>query len=205
MYKINKDNVDKFFDYNMHFESRIIHIGTPDVDSEDGGHQISFHTASEVIKSIMMLEGASTAPISVNLMSYGGNFDAALAIYDVLTACRCEIIVRGIGVIMSGGAIIMQAASKGNRLLYPNAQVMLHDGEDGYQGHPRDFERWAEHGKKMRTVVYNLFADRCGTDELKNYKADYWRKKMDRDWILTAEEAVDLNIADEICTKNFNK
>lgn len=204
MHKINKDNVDKFFDYNVHFEARIIQIGTPDASTaEDGSHSVTFHTASDIIKSIMMLEGASAAPITINLMTYGGDLYGGLAIYDVIRACRCEVTIRGIGAIMSAGAIIMQAASPGCRLLYPNAQVMLHDGEDGYHGHPRDFEKWADHSKKMRTRVYQIFAETCGDENLRSHKADFWRKKMTNDWILDADEAIKWGVADEICTRNF--
>jgi len=202
VHKINKDNIDRFFENGVHFETRIIHIGRPD-ETEESGHNISFHTASEVIKAITMLEGASTAPITINLMSYGGDVYAALAIYDIITACRCEVSIKGMGAIMSGGAIIMQAAAEGNRFIYPNAHMMLHDGEDGFHGHARDFERWADHGKKMRTQVYKIFADKCGETSSGSHKANWWRKRMDRDWILTAEEAVNYNIVDEIIKRNF--
>ena len=199
MKNIPNDNINTFFNNNLLVDSRTIYIGMPDAASaESGDHNVSFYTASEVIKSVHLLESVSYDDITVYLMTYGGSVDAGLAIYDILTQSKCEIVVKGIGAVMSMGAIILQAASPGQRFLYPYTTVMLHCGEDGFShGPPQNYYRWADYSKKQATRTYNLFAKHCGRDKSTS-KADYWRKKLVHDWILTAEEAVEHNIADYV-------
>jgi len=196
--KPSKDEIDLFLEHGISFESRIILIGSPD-NSDEEIHSVTFHTASSIIKGILLLEQASSDPITIFLSTFGGDFYSALAIYDVIVACRCKVIIKGIGTVQSAGAIIMQAASEGCRLLYPETTVMIHDGEDGYHGHPRDLERWADQSKFLRNRVYQIFAARC------NEKVDFFRKKHERDWILTASKAVEYNIADAIVETNFDE
>lgn len=202
MAKASDDALEKFMNHNVHVGARIIHIGDPDAHSDDGGHNVSFKTASDVIKAVQLLESINKNPINVNLLSYGGDLYAGFAIYDVLTRSKCDVIIRGFGAIMSAGSIILQAATPGYRLLYPHAAVMLHAGTESFEGTPADFQRWAEHSKRTTTNMYQIYADKCGKPADGTHKADYWRKKLANDWILSAQEAIKHNIADGICLEN---
>jgi len=91
---------------------------------------------------------------------------------------------------MSMGVLILQGADK--RYVSPNTFLMLHDGEDGYSGHTRNFERWADHSKELRKLSYRILAERSGKE------ASYWERTMLLDKILTAEKAVREGLADGI-------
>lgn len=106
------------------------------------------------------------------------------------------------GIIASAGVVILQGASEGNRLLYPNTQLLLHVGEDGFSGHPKNLERSAEQSKKMRMLMYDIMRENCGDKSLNNEKRAYWDRKLDFDWWINAEQAVELGIADGIIDNN---
>lgn len=199
MARINTDHFSDFFINNINIENRIIYIGTP---MDENSHGISYKTSSEVIKSLILLSNISSDLITVILSTYGGDFYATMAIYDAMKLSTCPIKVIGIGGVFSGGSIILQGADSGLRYLTRNATVMLHDGSDNPgENHVRDIERWADYGKKCRTKMYNIFASSCSLSDKKTKKADFWRKRLDRDWIMDAEEAISWGIADKICDK----
>lgn len=200
----DSDNSASFFDYEYLSDERIIHIGTPDSSDRGSESQITCNTAMMLLKQLTILELQSkTAEIKINLMTYGGDSYAGMAIYDMMKACRCPISVQGIGMVMSAGAYILQGATPGRRLLSANTVVMLHDGEDSRAGHPRDMEKWGEFSSSFRSRIYNIFAENCGDESIKSHKADWWRKKLNIDWIMWAEDAVKFNIADGITDRNF--
>lgn len=199
MARVNTDHFGDFFSNNINIESRIIYIGAP---SDESSHEISFKTSSEIIKSLILLSNISSDQITVILSTYGGDFYATMAIYDAMKMSTCPIKVIGIGGVFSGGSIILQGADAGLRYLTENTTLMLHDGSDNPgDNHVRDIERWADYGKKMRTRMYNIFASNCSLTDKKFKKADFWRKKLDHDWIMDADEAISWGLADKICDK----
>jgi ATP-dependent protease ClpP protease subunit len=88
------------------------------------------------------------------------------------------------------GAIILQAAD--HRQAYPNAEIMLHDGETGYSGHARDLERYAKENARNRERMYRLLAKRSGQP------AAHFRRKLAFDWFLTPKEALKEGLLDEV-------
>lgn len=195
------ENLEHFFHFDLDIQSRSIFIGTPQDYSNDGDgdHNISFKTASDVFKSVKILENINpTETIKVFLMTYGGNLNAGFAIYDVLKNSSCSVSITGCGVVMSAGAMILQAADAGHRIVYPNTQLMLHASKSGFSGHNVDMAKWAEAEKELATRMYKVFADRCGQLRDNSSRIDYWRKKMDHDWILFPKKALEYNIIDKI-------
>lgn len=199
MAKISKDYITHFFEHEFNYETRTLCIGAPSSFASEGQAEIDARVASNIIKGLHILEHVNTNPIKIYLNSVGGEVYHALAIYDAIRSCTSHVTIRGMGQVMSAGAIILQASE--SRLLSPNATVMLHDGQDGYEGHPRDFERWAEWSKHMRSRIYEIFAERSGKEP------SYWRRKMDHDMILTSDQAVAEGLADSVVphVKKFDK
>jgi ATP-dependent protease ClpP protease subunit len=78
----------------------------------------------------------------------------------------------------------MQAAD--SRIMMPNANMMIHDGTEHLNGHCRNVEAWAAHAKKVRHIMYKIYADRSGKS------VPYWSKRCVIDLILSAEEAVEI-------------
>lgn len=200
MAKISKEHITQFFENQFNYETRTLYIGAPTHSSEDDlVASINAQVAADVIKGLHILETVNHDPIKIYLNSTGGDIYHGLAIHDAIRACVSPVTIKGTGHIMSAASVIMQAAE--DRFLTPNTIFMLHDGEDGYVGHPRDFERWADWSKTIRTKIYGIYSERSGKD------VAYWRRKMDHDYILTAEQAIAEGLADKIIphVKIFDK
>lgn len=190
MARIVKESIDRFYDYDLHIESRAVYIG--DGDGEEGSGEIDSRVSQRAIKGLHILSSAAAdKPIIVFINSFGGCFYNGMAIYDAIKACPCHITAYVFGSAMSMGSLILQAAD--TRLIYPHATMMLHDGYDTRVGDvPQTFFNWAEYSKKMRNVMYQIYAERSGQ------KPSFWRKKLSNDLILTAKEALELGLVDGI-------
>ena len=194
--RINKEQINTLFDYGYSIDLRLIHIGRPHCADGDS-HEINDHIAANVINQIMILEHISAKPITINLHTAGGSWCACMAIYDVLKASRCQITIRAMGKLCSSGVWLLQGANQGRRHIYQNTTCLLHDGEDGVSGHPRDIEKYAEQVKKERLHSYRLLAEASGK------KADYFNKKLPHDWWMLADDLVKENLADKIIKRNL--
>lgn len=179
-----REGIDRFFDYDIHVDSRTIWIG-------DGDEQLDKQSAQHAVKALHLLGTTPDKPISILLNSFGGCWFNGMAIYDAIKASPCHIDIVVVGAAMSMGSIILQAAD--TRIIYPNATVMVHDGYEGMSDvTPLTFQNWAEHSKKLRTSMYRIFAERSGKP------VSFWRKKCAADLILTAQEAKELGLVDSI-------
>jgi ATP-dependent Clp protease protease subunit len=192
--RINRDSVDRFFDQDIWLESRTIYIGanhTNLVNEEYGMDEISPATAERTIKGLAILDSQNQdRSIRIILNSPGGDIYQGLAIYDAIKRCQSQVEILATGQCMSAASIILQAAD--TRTLSPNCLVMVHDGEDGYSGHPSNLEAWAKISKQTSQLMYRIYSERSGKTPA------YWAKKCKQDYILTAEEAIAEGLADNI-------
>lgn len=191
MARIVKESIERFYDYDIHIESRTLFIGDSRGEGDNEG-EIDADVSQRAIKGFHLLTAAAAdKPVTVYINSFGGCFYNGMAIYDAIKACPCHITAYVCGSAMSMGSLILQAAD--TRLIYPHATMMLHDGYDTRVGDvPQTFFNWAEYSRKMRTVMYKIYADRSGQ------KPSYWRRKLSNDLILTASEAKELGLVDGI-------
>lgn len=189
---LHRDSIDRFFDNDFHLETRTIFIS----DQEDGDG-VDTAMAEKVIKSLHLLSNHSHAPIRMILNSKGGNWYDGMACYDAIRACPCPVIIEVIGSCMSMATIILQAGDE--RLVYPNATFMVHDGSDSFLGEAKSFESWGEESKRLRNRMYEIYA------KATKKPAIFWKKKCAVDFILTAEQAVELGLADRILNENQKK
>jgi ATP-dependent Clp protease protease subunit len=185
-----KDHADKFFDYGIHFETRSLYISGSRAEGGELANNIDAFAAENLIKGLKILETQSSLPITIYLNTNGGCVNQGFAIYDAIKASPCEITICGIGQVMSMGVIILQAAD--HRVLTPNTDVMIHDGENTVSGIARNFERWSDHYKSVRKKFYNILQERSGRPQ------SFWQQKMLLDTILSAEQAVMFGIADKV-------
>lgn len=186
MSRLAKESIDRFFDYDLHIESRAVYIG-----DGDEGEDLDESVARKVIKSFHLLVAADREkPITVYINSFGGCMFNGLAIYDVIKNCPCHVTAYVLGSAMSMGSVILQAAD--DRIIYPNATIMVHDGtwniDDTYQ----TFHNWAEYTKKSQRTMYQIYAERTGRPP------SFWKKKCAADLILTASESKELGLVDKI-------
>ena len=172
--------------YSRLLKERIVFLGGP----------INDPVANSIIAQLLFLESqAPNRPIKLYINSPGGTVTAGLAIYDTMQYIKCEVITICIGMAASMAAVILAAGQKGKRYILPNAEVMLHQvmGEAG--GQATEIEISAKHIIKIRDKMNRILAKHT-SQPLKKIEKD-----TDRDFYLSAEEAKEYGIVDEIIKK----
>lgn len=166
---------------------RIIFIGTP----------IDDHIASLIIAQLIFLEAEdSEKDINVYINSPGGSVTAGLAIYDTMKYVKPDVSTICVGMAASMGAILLAGGSAGKRTALPNAKIMIHQPwVGGLQGQTSDIEIHAKEMLKTRDTLYRILAEHTGKS------VDQITKDCDRDYFLSAQEAKDYKLIDNIIEK----
>lgn len=170
--------------YNKLFEERIIFLGV----------QIDDASANDVMAQLLTLE--STDPdreIVMYINSPGGSFTSMTAIYDTMQFVRPRIRTVCLGQAASAAAVILAAGSKGLRMALPNSRILIHQpATEGVYGQVSDLEIQAKEIGRMRNALEEILARHS------NKTPEEVRVDIDRDKILTASEAVDYGLVDEV-------
>lgn len=184
--KIVKESIDRFFDYDLHIESRTIYVG--DGEDSDG---IGPRSSEKLVKALVLFNSTPDKPVRILLNTKGGDIFEGYAMFDAIRSSPCHVTVEVIGSAMSMGAVILQAGDE--RVIHPNATIMIHDGGDNVDMNLRDLERWARFYEKTdRPRMYHILAKRTGKPAI------YWDKRSRNDYILTAEQALAEGLVDKI-------
>jgi len=121
-----------------------------------------------------------------------GYVTAGLAIYDTMQYIRCPITTVCIGQAASMGSLLLSAGEAGSRIALPNARVMVHQPSGGYRGVATDIERHAEEILELKKRLNNIYVKHTGQ------KYETIERKLDRDTFMTAEEAKEFGIIDQV-------
>ena len=157
------------------------------------GGEIDDNTANLVVAQMLFLEMEDPeADINLYINSPGGSVTAGMAIYDTMQYIKPQIRTVCIGMAASMGAFLLMAGEKGKRLALPNAEVMIHQPLGGAQGQATDVAIRAEWLMKTKEKMTRMMAEMTGQD-LEKVKAD-----VERDYFMSAEEALKYHIIDEI-------
>jgi ATP-dependent Clp protease protease subunit len=155
-------------------------------------------TAGVVIAQMLFLEAEDPdKDILFYLNSPGGSCNAGLAIYDCMQYIKPDVVTIGMGMIASMGSLLHQSGAPGKRMLLPNCSVMVHQPSGGTRGQATDMLIQVEEILKMKKRLTQIYVDH----NTKGKTFDELTKAMDRDNYLTAQEAIDFGLADEIITK----
>lgn len=155
--------------------------------------EINDMLALSIITQIQFLDEKSDAPIKMIINSPGGSVTAGLAIYDAMTSgTRCSISTVATGIAASMGAFLLAGGTKGQRYATPNAEIMIHQPSAGTQGKVSDMEVNLEHFLHMKQRLNRIMAQNTGKTEKKV------RQDSERDFWLSAEEAISYGIVDAI-------
>ena len=175
---------ERSFDiYSRLLKERIIFLGTP---IDDG-------VANVVMAQLLHLESEDPdRDISMYINSPGGSFTALTAIYDTMQFVKPEIQTICMGQAASAAAVLLAAGTKGKRLALEHARVLIHQPSGGGEGQSSDIEIQAREILRMRDLLEQMLSDHTGRD------AALIRKDIERDKILTAREAVEYGIVDEV-------
>jgi ATP-dependent Clp protease, protease subunit len=170
--------------YNKLFENRIIFLGT----------EIDDAAANDVMAQLMVLEsGDPDRAISMYINSPGGSITAMTAIYDTMTYIRPAVHTFCLGQAASAAAVLLAAGARGQRSVVPNSRVLIHQPSLGvFQGQTSDLEIQAAEVTRMRRQLEAVLAEHTGQP------LDKVHDDIERDLILTADEAVEYGVADQV-------
>ena len=177
-------NGERFYDiYSRLLKDRIIFV--------DG--EINDLNADLVVAQILFLESENPdKDISIYINSPGGSVTAGLAIYDAMQYVKCDIQTICIGQAASMGAILLAGGTKGKRFALPSCRVMIHQPRGGVQGQESDIAVQAKEIIRLKKLSIKYLAEKCGKSE------DEIAKDMERDFFMSAEDALAYGIVDKV-------
>lgn len=169
--------------YSRLLKERIIILGT----------QIDEQVANLVVAQLLHLESEDPQrDISLYINSPGGQVYAGMAIYDTMQYIRPDVSTMCFGMAMSMGAILLCGGTNGKRYALPNAKVMIHEGSAGYSGALTDIAIQAREVLNVRKRMAEIIGQHTGQ------AVEKIEKDIDRDRFMTAEEAKDYGMIDEV-------
>ena len=169
--------------FSLLLKERIIFLGTP----------IDDNVANLVVAQLLFLEREDPdKEISLYLNSPGGAISAGLAVLDTMQLVRAPVSTIAVGMTASMGTILLCAGAKGKRYALPNATVHIHQPWGGVQGQAVDIEIEARRILRERERLNNILAERTGQT------LERIVKDTDRNYWMTAEEAVEYGLVDEV-------
>ena len=177
---------DRAFDiYSLLLRERIVFLG----------QEVDDQIANLIVSQMLFLEAQDPdKDIFLYINSPGGMGYAGMAIYDVMQHVRPEVSTICVGMGMSAAAMILAGGAPGKRLALPNCRIMIHQGSAGTRGAPRDMEIQLREVLATTRRMAEIIAHHSGRS-VEQVEAD-----IDRDNFMTAEEARDYGLIDEIIT-----
>lgn len=175
---------DRMYDiYSLLLRERIIFLGTP----------INGQVANVIVAQLLFLDREdSERDISLYINSPGGEISAGLAIYDTMQLIQASVSTIAVGMTASFGTILLTAGTKGRRYALPHATVHVHQPLGGVQGQAADIEIAAKEILRKRDLLNEILMHHTGMDE------EQIGRITDRDYYMTAEEAVEFGIVDKV-------
>ena len=176
--------------YSLLLKERIIFLGTP----------INDQIANLIIAQLLYLEREDPdKDISLYINSPGGVVSSGLAIYDTMQLMRCDVSTICVGSAASFGTVLLCSGTKGKRYALANATIHMHQPMGGVQGQASDIAIHAKEILRLQEKLNHIISNHTGQSYEKV------SKDTDRDFFITAEQAVEYGIVDEILKKEERK
>lgn len=174
--------------YSRLLKERIIFLGSEVTDA----------TADLIVAQLLFLEAEDPdKDIQIYINSPGGSVSAGFAIYDTMQYIKPDVSTICIGRAASMGAFLLAAGTKGKRFALPNSDIMIHQPLGGAQGQAEDIRIQAEKIIQIRERINKILAERTGQP------LERITKDTDRDYYMTAQEAVEYGIIDEVIQRKL--
>ncbi|MFA8434006.1 MAG: ATP-dependent Clp endopeptidase proteolytic subunit ClpP [Marinifilaceae bacterium] len=178
--QLNVASMDVFSRLMM---DRIIFLGVP----------IDDYVANIIMAQLLFLESTDPSKdIQIYFNSPGGSVHAGLGIYDTMQYIKCDVATICTGMAASMGAVLLTAGTEGKRSALKHSRIMIHQPMGGAQGQASDIEITAREILKLRKELYNIIADHSGNT------FERVEKDSDRDYWMTAQEAKEYGMIDEV-------
>ena len=177
--------------YAKLFEDRIVFMGV----------QIDDASADDIMAQLLVLESQDPdGQITMYINSPGGSFTALTAIYDTMQYIKPQVQTVCLGQAASAAAVLLAAGSPGKRLALPNVRVLIHQpAMEGVQGQASDIEIVADEIDRMRAWLEDTLASHTGRDR------DLVHADLERDKILTATQALEYGIVDQVLSSRKSR
>ncbi|WP_116065822.1 ATP-dependent Clp endopeptidase proteolytic subunit ClpP [Cohnella phaseoli] len=173
--------------YSRLLKDRIIFLGSA----------IDDQVANSVVAQLLFLAAEDPdKEISMYINSPGGSVSSAFAMYDTMRYIKPEVHTICMGMAASAGAFLLLAGTKGKRFALPSSEIMIHQPSGGAQGQASDIAITAQKILRTRDKLNRIFADRTGQP------LERIEKDMERDYYMTAEEALEYGVIDQIITSS---
>lgn len=157
------------------------------------GEDVNPHTANLIVAQLLFLQSEDPKKdIMLYINSPGGSVYDGMAIYDTIQHIKCDVQTVGIGLQASMGAFLLSSGTKGKRFVLPHSKIMIHQPSSGTRGKVSDMEIDLKESLAVRKLLNEILAKNTGQ------KLSTIEKDVDRDYWMTAEEAVKYGIADKV-------
>ena len=157
--------------------------------------EVNDATASLVVAQLLFLEAQDPdKDISFYINSPGGSVTAGMAIYDTMNFIKCDVSTICIGMAASMGAFLLSAGTKGKRIALPHSEIMIHQPLGGAQGQASDIKIRADLILRTRDMLNKILAENTGKS------VEQIERDTDRDYFMTAEQALEYGLIDKIYT-----
>ena len=175
---------ERSFDiFSRLLRERIVFLGT----------EVGDQSANLVVAQLLFLEAEDPdADIRLYVNSPGGDAYAGFAIYDAMQFVKPDVQTYAVGMAMSAGALILAAGAAGKRYVLPNSKVMIHQGSGGFRGTPADIQIQAKEILSVTRRYAEIIATHTSRD------VEQVMRDIDRDRFMTAAEALEYGVIDEI-------
>ena len=169
--------------YSRLLKDRIVFIGSP----------IDDFVANAVIAQLLVLQMEdSKKDIHLYINSPGGAVTSGMAIYDTINFLNCDVVTYCVGMAASMGTVLLACGTKGKRYALPNSRIMIHQPTGGAAGQTSDISIAAKEILRWRSVLNEVLSQNSGKP-IKQIEKD-----SDRDYYMTAQEAKDYGIVDQV-------
>jgi ATP-dependent Clp protease, protease subunit len=160
---------------------------------------VNDHMSTIVQAQLMFLDSVDSTDITMHIDSPGGSVKSGLSMVDVMDYISCEIRTVNTGMAASMGSILLGAGTKGKRSSLRFSRTMLHQSSGGFRGNIQDAEIDMVEWKKLNTILFELLGSYCDKDP------EQVKQDSSRDLWLSATDALDYGIIDEVITRKKSK
>lgn len=206
---INEPDLNSIHQYNVDVHNREIYLHSYLGDNDEGG--VDYRSAIVFEKNLRYLNLISLEPILVHMHLPGGDWQDCLGIYDAIRASKSKVCIIAYAKVESSSSVLLQASDL--RILTSNTNFLVHYGSVSIDNEHKAALSMVQWSEKESEKMIEIFTEKCMNSRIakeKNWKRMIVRKHIvtqlatKRDWILTAEEAVDYGFADGVLgTKKF--
>lgn len=159
--------------------------------------EINDTTSNLVVSQLLFLESEDPdKDIHLYINSPGGSITAGMAIYDTMQYIKPDVSTICIGMAASMGSFLLSSGAKGKRFVLPNSEIMIHQPLGGFQGQATDFDIHAKRILKIKESLNKILSENTN-QPLEKIKVD-----VERDYFMSAEEAMNYGLVDKVITKN---